>query len=337
MFKKKKKTQPVSTETEQNNVKPENPKRKKRRSRHIFRLIILLSVCGMGWAAYDNLKQNVAKTNIKATTFEIQPAKNIPVNPAKVDTFDVTEKSVLFKTQKVQEQSEKIPEQTQKIAEKEIITEPEKTEIIIEQIEIAEEKQPETTTSKKEITPAILEKQIEEALSDTPSHVYSLKDALIFRDHFLSEKPCGDDFRKLILSDNKQTVVQEVIKSTSYFCLTTNNVYGELNDVFKKAKTNALVKYYYMQDSEWIAKLKSVAVRIIQVRDLNPASDDVPAMLDRIQNALEQKNIAQTVELIASLPDYLQLEFETFLEKAQNYADASAALENLILSYAKGE
>ena len=55
------------------------------------------------------------------------------------------------------------------------------------------------------------------------------------------------------------------------------------------------------------------------------------------ENTLEQKNIAQTVELIASLPDYLQPEFDAFLEKAKNYADAATALENLILSYAKGE
>ena len=335
MFKKKEKTQVVETQAQQPQVKQENPKRKKRRSRHIFRLVILVSVCALGWATYDNLKQNVAKTNIKAKTFDIQPAKNIPVNPAMVDTSEISEKSILFKTEKALEQTEKIEEKnTQPV----VITEPEPTEVIVEEIEIAEDTSSQEPINKDpEDRTAVLEEEIETTLSDTPTPTYSLKDALIFRDHFLSEKPCGDDFRKLILSDNKHDVVQEVIKATSYFCLTTNNVYGELNNIFKKTKQNALIKYYYMQDSEWVAKIKSLAVRIVQIRDLNPVSDNIPAMLDRAQNTLEQKNIAQTVELIASLPDYLQPEFDTFLEKAKNYADAAAALENLILSYAKGE
>ena len=331
MFKKKKKIQPISTPIEQNNKKTENPKQRKRRSRHIFRLVIVMSICALGWATYNNLKQSIAKTNIKTTAVDIQSAKDIPVNPAEVNTSEVTEKSVLFKAQKTPEQLE-IKKSDEKDTQPVITTQPETTVISVEKNEIIPDEM-----DKKEVAEDVLEEQIEVALSDTPTHVYSLKDALIFRDHFLSEKPCGDDFRKLILSDNKQSVVQEVIKSTSYFCLTTNNVYGELDNVFKQAKQNALIKYYYMQDSEWLAKIKSIAVRIIQIRDLNPSSDNVPAILDRIQNTLIEKNISQTVELIATLPDYLQPEFETFLEKAQNYADASAALENLILSYAKGE
>ena len=331
MFKKKKKTDTIHNQIESQNPKTENPKRKKRRSRHIFRLVIVLSVCALGWATYDNLKQNIAKTNIKTTTVDIQSAKNIPVNPAEVNTSKVSEKSVLFKTTKMPEQPG-IKESDEKHVQPVTTNQPETTDIIAEKNEIIPDEM-----DKKEVSEDILEEQIEIALSDTPTHIYSLKDALIFRDHFLSEKPCGDDFRKLILSDNERSVVQEVIKSTSYFCLTTNNVYGELDNVFKQAKQNALIKYYYMQDSEWLAKIKSIAVRIIQIRDLNPSSDNVPAILDRIQNTLIEKNISQTVELIATLPDYLQPEFETFLEKAKNYADASAALENLILSYAKGE
>ena len=330
MFKKKKNTANAGNISKQSSAQPENPKRKKRRARHIFRLIILLSVCTLGWATYDNLKQSVAKTNIKTSTLDISSAKEIPVNPTDIDTSDVKAKSILFKTQPTPEQTDKNIE-----TEKQPVT-----DISTTQTAHTTLPKPEETVINDEPTvldPAVLEEQIEVALSDTPTPVYSLKDALIFRDHFLSEKPCGDDFRKLILSDNKQSVVQEVIKATSYFCLTTNNVYGELDNVFKKAKQNALIKYYYTQDSEWLAKIKSVAIRFIQIRNLNPVSDDIPSILDRAQNTLIEKNIAQTVELIASLPDYLQPEFETFLEKAQNYADASAALENLILSYAKGE
>ena len=332
MFKKHKKTPSIDNQAEQKNIKVENPKRKKRRSRHIFRLVILVSVCALGWAAYDNLKQNVAKTNIKAKTFDIQPAKNIPVNPAMVNTSEISEKSILFKNEQKPEQTE------EKNTHPTVITEPETSDVRVEEIEITERTPSQESINKEKAeVETVLEEEIENTLSDTPTVTYSLKDALIFRDHFLSEKPCGDDFRKLILSDNKQAVVQEVIKSTSYFCLTTNNVYGELNNIFKKAKTNALVKYYYMQDSEWMAKIKSVAIRFVQIRNLNPVSDDIPSILDRAQNTLIEKNIAQTVELIASLPDYLQPEFETFLEKAKNYADAANALENLILSYAKGE
>ncbi|MBR5130142.1 MAG: hypothetical protein IKV03_02835 [Alphaproteobacteria bacterium] len=349
MFKKKQRTHQSSSQSIPTESKKENPKRQKRRSRHIFRLVVLLLVCATLWAAYDNLKKNVAKTNIKTNAVSIQSAKEIPVNPTDVDTSGVKVQSTPSKpdTKKIQKKESK--DETPSTQSEPQTTKHEKPETtVIKKQDITASIVPETTNviqdienipvTKQEtenIPIAELEQQIESSFSDTDT--YSLRDALIFRDHFLSEQPCGDDFRKLILSNKKQAVIQDVIKTTSYFCLTTNNIYLELNNLFKKSKQNALIKYYYTQDSEWVAELKSIAIRFIQIRNLNPISDDIPSILDRAQNTLIEKNIAQTVELIASLPDYLQPEFETFLEKAQNYADASAALENLILSYAKGE
>ena len=182
-----------------------------------------------------------------------------------------------------------------------------------------------------------LEDQIETALSTDDRASYSLQDALIFRDHFLSEQPCGNDFRKLILTDNKTEAAKNVIKETSYFCLTTNNVYGELNSLFETAKKNALIQYYKDTCSKYKARFYIFLTYIIRVRNLNPIGDSVPALLDRAQNATQNKNIALATQTIRELPSQLQAAFADFLQKAKNYADASKALENLILSYAKGE
>ena len=183
----------------------------------------------------------------------------------------------------------------------------------------------------------MLEEKIELALSSDVMEPYTLKDALIFRDHFLSEQPCGNDFRKLILADNKSKSAQDVIKNTSYFCLTTNNVYQELYTLFLSAKQKALIHNYEVTYPRWKAKLYAFLTRIIQIRNLNPTGETISDNLDRAQNALENKNVEIATQKIAQLPSQMQPFFLEFLEKAQNYADASNALENLILSYAKGE
>ena len=334
MFKKKKsEKQPVAIPSPEQKVL--NPKQKKRRNRRIFRLIVLALLLGFGWAGYHNLKhKSMAQIPAKTgTPFTIQPAKSVPVNPNDVDTSNVKKSSVLFQQPsnlstdiKNSIQPETLKENSDETANKaEHPKEPEAPILTVEETDIPNE------------TPNQLETDIEQDLSVSGTQTYTLRDALAFRDHFLSEQPCGEDFRKLILSDNKTNTAQEVIKNTSYFCLTTNNVYGELTNAFISAKQNALIRYYYEKDNEWMAKIKSTLLHVIQIRNLNPNSDDTPAVLDKAHNAIEAKNIALATELIASLPDNLQNDFDGFLKKAENYAEAASSLERLILSYAKGE
>ncbi len=351
MFRKKQSDkQPVQPKEPQQ--KEQNPKQKKRRNRRVFRLVVLVLLIGFGWAGYNNLKNKVMPRlpEKSDTPFAIQSAKSIPVNPndmviindkqqnkSEKSDLIVASKSNVTPMPKVVLPTYVHPTKTpdrpsipKELQQKEISVET-PTDTVSDNIPT---EQPDNASA-----PSVqeLEHQIEVALSTNPSLDYSLRDALIFRDHFLSEQPCGDDFRKLILSDDKTHITQEVIKSTSYFCLTTNNVYGELNSAFVSAKKQAVIQSFYQNNPKWKARILSFLSRLIQIRNLYPKGDTPTDMLDKAHTAVDNKNIATAVEIISKLPPYMQLEFKNFLEKSKNYADAANALENLILSYAKGE
>lgn len=162
-------------------------------------------------------------------------------------------------------------------------------------------------------------------------------DALNLRDNFLSEEPCGDDLRKLIMSDNQSEAAQAVIKDTSYFCFATTNVQNELKNLFLKSKKEALIRYYKEHDPRWKYRLKKVFVTLVKTRNLNPTGNTVPDLLDRAHNALMAKNMTLTIETLAMLPDNIRAMFTEFMQKTENFVKAKTALDALILSYSKGE
>lgn len=166
---------------------------------------------------------------------------------------------------------------------------------------------------------------------------FTAADALELRDNFLSEEPCGDDLRKLIMSDNQSQAAQDVIKATSYFCFATTNVQNELKNLFLKSKKEALIRYYKEHDARWKYRLKKVYVSLIKTRNLNPTGNSVPDLLDRAHNALLEKNMTLTIETLSKLPDNIRPVFTEFMQQTNNFVKAKAALDALILSYAKGE
>lgn len=352
MFRKKQ-SDKQSIQVKESQQKEENPKQKKRRNRRIFRLVVLVLLIGFGWAGYNNLKNKVmpqlpAKLD---TSLAIQSAKSIPVNPDNMHIINekqlnVSEKSnlvVASKSTVVPMPKVAVPTYVHPTKMPDMPPMPKehvqpKENMSKAPVDAVSDNQPVEKSDKASASSLQeLEQQIEVALSDNPTLDYSLRDALIFRDHFLSEQPCGDDFRKLILSDDKTQITQDVIKSTSYFCLTTNNVYGELNNAFLSAKKQAVIQSFYQNNPKWKARILSFLSRLIQIRNLHPKGNTPMDLLDKAHMALDSKNISLTVEIISELPPYMQSEFKHFLEKSKNYADAANALENLILSYAKGE
>lgn len=166
---------------------------------------------------------------------------------------------------------------------------------------------------------------------------FTAADALELRDNFLSEEPCGDELRKLIMSDNQSQAAQDVINDAAYFCFATANVQNELKNLFLKSKKEALIRYYKEHDARWKYRLKKVYVSLIKTRNLNPTGNSVPDLLDRANNALLEKNMTLTIETLSKLPDNIRPVFTEFMQKTNNFVKAKAALDALILSYAKGE
>lgn len=326
MFKKKKSkktdTEPV-TETKPAKVS------KKSKKRWIFWLIILIVAAFLGANIYKNLTQRkitVKKDTSKVTApFVIQKADSIPVNPQTLDLGALAKMPDPVKETKTQ-----VPEATDimpVLNDKPVI--PEVSEEIPEMTDTDLAEEPAV------IEPAEIKNQVEKKLNETQKSAYSLPEALTFRDHFLSEQPCADDFRKLILTEVKTPEIQEVIRLTSYFCLTTTNVLGELNKSFTGAKKQALIRYYRHQQPQWKGQVKAFFARIVKVRDLNPEGQSVPAVLDRAHNALEEKNITLCVQTLNTLPDYIKPVFNQFFKETTSYTEAAEALDSLVLSYEK--
>lgn len=322
------------------------PKTKKRR---VFRLFILCLLTIIGVGIYFNLSHSAIYTPFPQETIDIDihSSDTIPVNPNNIKITNAKQlEPVILPTQEAQPE-EKANTSTE---------DPTKTEISISDAttETPVESKPSSITSESALnnptdaaqidtsTPEQKQPEIQtdkQSIPNTPSSMeaYSIQKALNFRDHFLSEQSCADDLRELILSEQKSEAIQQVIQDTSYFCLTTQNVYSELNDLFSRAKKQALIHSFHQNNPTWQAYLLTALTYMIQIRNLNPTGDTLADKLDRAQNALLNQQVARSAEIISTLPQETKQFFTVFLDKANNYTDAVSALDNLILSYAKGE
>lgn len=168
-------------------------------------------------------------------------------------------------------------------------------------------------------------------------HDFTAGDALRFRDHFLSDQPCAEDLRHLMFSDVKNKQAQEVIRTTSQFCLTAINGYTELTDLFVKSRKQALKQYYQELNPGWTSKMRGLLTSVITVRNLNPTGNTVPEILDRAHNALVAKDVDVSVEVIDTLPPSIKESFTEYIQKTKGYIEAKTALDRFVLSYAKGE
>ncbi len=350
---------------------------KSARARWFFRLIIVILVGALVFGIYYNLKahqENMrAKTNRPKTTFVApRPTKVIPIKP---DVIDIEVEPVALHPQNkvtaagdtaksdanfqqtvpatmTNEPYDELQTNTNTsvqtsspiiVAPQEhadiIISEPGVTALNRADIEI--ETVADSNNTARVLGDTSRQRQQDAELPyigyDPAKPHFTAADALQLRDNFLSEEPCGDSLRKLIMSDNQSQAAQDVIKDTSYFCFATTNVQNELKNLFLKSKKEALIRYYKEHDARWKYRLKKVFVSLIKVRNLNPIGDTVPDLLDRAHNALMAKNMTLTLETLSKLPDNIRPVFTEFTQKTNNFVKAKAALDALILSYAKGE
>lgn len=375
MANKEKKIQEQSNQTADIQTK-EIKAKKSARIRWAFRLIVVSAVGLLAYGIYYNLnthRDNLhEKTNRSKTTFVApRPTKVIPIKPDIIDTEAKTSAEKPSKTTADADDMANVPVGVQtdiavspnehSVAETDTAQElPSETTapIILPPQDHADIVIPplnETFQSETDIeinaVPNVQETEriffdaktkLNAQNTDAPHAAsskihFTVADALELRDNFLSGEPCGDNLRKLIMSDNQSKAAQDVIKDTSYFCFATTNVQNELKNLFLKSKKEALIRYYKENDARWKYRLKKVFVSLIKVRNLNPTGDTVPDLLDKAHNALMAKNMTLTLETLSKLPDNIRSMFAEFTQKTNNFVKAKAALNALILSYAKGK
>lgn len=167
---------------------------------------------------------------------------------------------------------------------------------------------------------------------------YSLRDALIFKEHFLKGITCNADYNKLMAVPNKTRRMQSVLNNLSPFCSGKDLALDNIREAFLKDKKRALIASYQAKNPQWLAYIKALFVSVIEVRRLNPTSTKPKDIIYKAQNELYRQNIAQAEKLLRTLPIPMQEAMNDFFREAEIYMRADESLNELILSFeGKGE
>ncbi len=217
-----------------------------------------------------------------------------------------------------------IPEATSSETEKESISST--AEVPVNQV--MEETTPPNTTT---------EKQPETIITAT-SNTFSLRDALLFKEHFLTEESCFNDYQKLLNTPNKTQEALNVLNDLSPYCLTNQQPVDNVREAFLENKKRALIVSYKEKNPSWLAYIKAIPASIIEIRKVNPLKNKPKDILYKAQNEIYRQNVSKAVDFINQLPLSMQKEMKDFFREAAIYTRAKNSIDMLILSFEyKGE
>ncbi len=167
---------------------------------------------------------------------------------------------------------------------------------------------------------------------------FSLSDALLFKEHFLTEESCYEDYQKLLNVSNKTFLANDVLNNLSPYCLSNQSAIKNVRSAFLKNKKKALIVYYKENNPSWLAYLKAIPASLIEIRKINPTKNNPKDILYSAQNEIDSQNISKAIDLITKLPLTMQQKMTDFYREAAIYNRAKNSIDQLILSFeVKGE
>lgn len=167
---------------------------------------------------------------------------------------------------------------------------------------------------------------------------FSLQDALLFKEHFLTESSCYDDYQKLLYAKNKTPQALDVLNDLSPYCLSHQEPVENVRIAFLNDKKKALIASYKENNPLWLAYIKAIPASLIEFRKINPKSEKPKDLLFKAQNELYRQNVAKAVAYVTKLPLSMQREMKGFYREAAIYNRAKMSIDQLILSFEdKGE
>lgn len=178
----------------------------------------------------------------------------------------------------------------------------------------------------------------EEPQQQTQMDGFTLLDALQFKEHFLTETSCYEDYQKLLNASYKSIFATDVLNNLSPYCLSHQSAVENVKNAFLKNKKKAIIAYYKENNPNWIAYLKAIPATLIEIRKINPIDDTPKDILHRAQNEIYKQNISQAVDYVTKLPLLMQQKMTDFYREAAIYNRAKNSIDQLILSFEnKGE
>lgn len=162
---------------------------------------------------------------------------------------------------------------------------------------------------------------------------FTLSDALIFKEHFLTEESCLEDYQKLQYATHKNPQAQDVLNDLSPYCLTNHQAVKNVREAFLSDKKQALIVSYREKNPRWIAYLKAIPASLVEIRKINPTTNKPKDILYKAQNEIDKQNVSKAVNLVTQLPLSMQSVMNRFYREAAIYNRAKNSIDMLILSF----
>lgn len=167
---------------------------------------------------------------------------------------------------------------------------------------------------------------------------YTLKEALLFKEHFLKGDSCESDYQRLIQATHKTSQMKTVLNNLSMYCIGKTLTLQKMRETFLKDKKKALIAEYRQKGPYWVAAVKALLVSVVEIRKLHPTTSRPKDILYKAQNELYRQNIGQADRLLRTLPIVMQEAMADFFREAGLYSRADESLSELIMSFEqKGE
>ena len=167
---------------------------------------------------------------------------------------------------------------------------------------------------------------------------FTLKDALEFKENFLAENNCKNNYQKLLNVPNKTPEALAVLNDLSPYCLNDQKPVLNVLEAFLENKKEAIIAYYKKNNPAWLAYLKAIPISLIEIRRINPQKDTPKNILYKAQNELLSQNVENAVNFVTKLPLEMQQKMDEFYREAAIYNRSLQSLDQLILSFErKGE
>ncbi len=164
---------------------------------------------------------------------------------------------------------------------------------------------------------------------------FTLNDALRFKEKFLTEDNCYEEYQQLSNAIHKTSTANVVLENLYPYCISNTGAVKNVKEAFLKNKKAALIVYYRENNPLWLAYLKAIPAMLIEIRKINPLKDTPKDILYRAQNELYSQNVSKAMDLINSLPLSMQRKMSDFFREAGIYNSAKESLNQLILSFEK--
>ena len=166
-------------------------------------------------------------------------------------------------------------------------------------------------------------------------HPLPLVSALQLRDKLALGEPCREDVERLLYNPIPTTQKNLLLEKLVPVCI-KGDFWNTLESTFRQSKKQALITYYHLNNPMWLAYIKSVWARMIDIQRIHPTKMRPKDFLAQAQEALLRHRLDEVLSNIQKLPPVLKAHFGDFMKQAQAYLSAQEIVENMVLSFDEG-